>query len=76
MVTFAYLILSLRPPFPLIPRSSPSAQVPAASDCPVHHEVAFVQLWPRRHAQAAFFRRQKSHFGGHRGNPGFCHLVC
>lgn len=24
---------------------------------------------------SSLFRRQKSHFGGHRGNPGFCHLV-
>jgi len=33
-------------PNPSVPRSCPSVQVSAASDLPVHHEVAFVQLWP------------------------------
>lgn len=63
-MTFAYLILSLCssfPPNPSIPRSCPSVQVSAASDLPVHHEVAFVQLWPHLLGHATLaqpFRRQ------------------
>lgn len=40
------LIMFILSPNPSIPRSCPSVQVSAASDLPVHHEVAFVQLWP------------------------------
>lgn len=43
-------ILSL---YPSVPLSCPSVQVSAASDLPVHHEVAFVQLWPRLLGHAA-----------------------
>lgn len=38
---------------PSVPRSCPSVQVSAASDLPVHHEVAFVQLWPHLLSRAA-----------------------
>lgn len=63
-MTYAYLILSLCssfPPNPSVPRSCPSVQVSAASDLPVHHEVAFVQLWPHLLGSATLtqpFRRQ------------------
>lgn len=40
------LIMFILSPNPSVPRSCPSVQVSAASDLPVHHEVAFVQLWP------------------------------
>lgn len=39
------LIMFILSPNPSVPRSCPSVQVSAASDLPVHHEVAFVQLW-------------------------------
>lgn len=47
------LIMFILSPNPSIPHSCPSVQVPAASDLPVHHEVAFVQLWPPLHGRAA-----------------------
>lgn len=55
------LIMFILSPNPAVPRSCPSVQVSAASDFPVHHEVAFVQLWPHLLGHATLkqpFRRQ------------------
>lgn len=55
------LIMFILSPNPSVPRSCPSVQVSAASDIPVHHEVAFVQLWPHLLGRATLtqpFRRQ------------------
>lgn len=55
------IMFILPPPNPAMPRSCPSVQVSAASDFPVHREVAFVQLWPRLLGRAALkqpLRRQ------------------
>ncbi len=55
------LIMFILSPNPSVPRSCPSVQVSAASDLPVHHEVAFVQLWPHLLGHATLtqpFRRQ------------------
>lgn len=55
------LIMFILSPNPSVPRSCPSVQVSAASDLPVHYEVAFVQLWPHLLGRATLtqpFRRQ------------------
>lgn len=55
------LIMFILSPNPSVPRSCPSVQVSAASDLPVHHEVAFVQLWPHLLGRSTLtqpFRRQ------------------
>ncbi len=55
------LIMFIPSPNPSVPHSCPSVQVSVASDLPVHHEVAFVQLWPHLLGRATLtqpFRRQ------------------